>query len=137
MDAVWSLTTREAEAVLPFPPSVEVIAVVMLSFVPAVVPVTVTSKPQVLFAASIPPVNVIVPGAVVVNVPPHVAMGPEVATVKPEVNVSLNPIPLKALFRFELEIVNVRVEAFPVKMEVGEKDLARPGGAITVREAVA
>jgi hypothetical protein len=137
MEAVWLLTTSEAEAVVPFPPSAEVIAVVVLFFVPAVVLVTVTSNVQLLFAASDPPVNSIVFGAVVASEPPQIEVAPVVGTVRPESNESLKPISLKAVFRFGLVIVKVSAEVFPVKMEVGEKDLARTGGAITAREAVA
>lgn len=137
MDAVWSLTTREAEAVFPFPPSEDVTAVVVLFFVPADVLVTVTLNVQLVFAGSDAPVSVIVFGAVVVSDPPQLTVGPLVATVKPAGKESLKPIPLKAVFRFGLAMVNVSVEVFPVKTEVGEKDFARTGGAITLREAVA
>lgn len=55
----------------------------------------------------------------------------------PAGNESVNPIPLSELDVFGLEMVKVRVEAPPVKTEVGEKDLPKFGGAITVCEAVA
>jgi len=132
MDAVWSLTTSEAEAVFPLPPSIDVTAFVVLFFVPAVVPVIVTLKLQLLFAARDPPLKVIVLGAVVVSDPPQVAVGPLLVTVRFPISESLKPMPLNALFRFGLVIVNVSVEVFPVKIELGEKDLARTGGAITV-----
>ena len=131
------MTTREAVAEFPFPPSVEVTAVVVLFFVPGVVPVTVALNVQLVFAASDPPVKVIVLGAVVVKEPPHVAVGPLLAIVKPLTRVSLKSIPLRALFRFGLVIVNVSVDVLPVKIEVGEKDLASTGGAITVRDELA
>jgi hypothetical protein len=114
-----------------------VTAFVVLFFVPAVVPVIVTLKLQLLFAASDPPLNVIVLGAVVVREPPHVAVGPPLATVKPPIRESLKPIPLSTVVKLGLVIVNVSVEVFPVKIELGENDLARTGGAITVREEVA
>ena len=76
-------------------------------------------------------------GAVVVREPPHVAVGPLPATVKPPSRESLKPIPLSTVLKLGLVIVNVSVEEFPVKIELGEKDLARTGGAITVREEVA
>jgi hypothetical protein len=137
MDAVWSTTTREAEAVLPLPPSVDVTAVVVLFLVPEVAPVTVTLNVQLLFAASDPPEKDIVLGAVVESEPPQVAVGPLVATVTPAGKVSVNPMPVSEFDRFGLVTVNDRVEVPPVKIEVGEKDLARTGGAITVREEVA
>ena len=131
------MTTREAEEEFPFPPSVEVTSAVVLFVVPAAVPVTVTPKVQLLFAARDPPAKAIVFGAVVVSEPPQVGVAPVVATVRPAGNESLKPIPLKAVFRFGLVIVKVSVEVLPVKIEVGENDLARTGGAITFREAVA
>ena len=137
IDAVWSFTTREAVAAFPVPPSVEVTAVVVLFLVPEIVPVTIMLNVQLLFATSDPPLKAIVLGAVVVKDPPHVVVGPLVVTVKPLTSVSLKPIPVKALFRLGLVIVNVSVAVFPVKIEVGENDLARTGGAITVREEVA
>ena len=55
----WGLLTISvAEAALPFPPSVDVTAEVVLFFVPMVVPVTCILKVQLLFALSDPPVNV-------------------------------------------------------------------------------
>ena len=136
-EAVWSATTTEADAVFPFPPCVEVTALVVLSFVPAVAPVTVTLKLQLALAASAPPLKAIAFGAVVVREPPHVDVGPLVATVKPAGNVSVKPMPLSAEPMFGFVIVNVSVDVFPVKMDAGENDLARTGGAITVRDAVA
>lgn len=64
-------TVTDALAVLPVPPFVEVTAPVVLFFRPAVVPVTVILNVQLPPAASTPPVNAIVSGAVVVNVPLH------------------------------------------------------------------
>ena len=110
---------------------------VVLFFVPAVAPVTVTGKVQLVFAANDPPMNVIVLGAVVVRDPPHVTVGPLLTTVKPATRESLKPMPLNTVLRFGLVIVNVSVEVLPVKIELGENDLARTGGAITVREEVA
>jgi hypothetical protein len=131
------VTTTEAEAGFPFPPSVEVITVVVLFFVPDVVPVTTRLKLQLLFIVRDPPVKEMASGAVVDRDPPHVGVGPLVPTVKPAGRVSVKLMPLKALLIFGFVIVKVRVEVFPVKMDAGSKDLARTGGAITVSEAVA
>ena len=136
-EAVWSLTTSEAVATFPFPPCVDVTAVVVLFFVPEVVPVTVTLKVQFVFAASDPPLNVIVPGAVVVSDPAQVAIGPLEATVIPAGSVSLKLIPLKRVLKFGLVMVNVSVDVLPVKIELGANDFARAGGAFTVNGAVA
>jgi hypothetical protein len=65
-------TTRVADAAAPVPPSVDVIAPVVLFLVPAVVPVTLTTMEQELFAARFPPVSVMLPDpATAVSVPPH------------------------------------------------------------------
>ena len=58
--------------VAPAPLSVELIAPVVLFHTPAVIPVTVTLKLQVPAPASVPPLKLIVLGAVVVSVPPQV-----------------------------------------------------------------
>ena len=137
MDGVWSLTTSVAELVLPLPPSTDVTAVVVLSFVPEVAPVTRTLNAQLLFAASDPPVNDMVPGEVVVSEPPQVAVGPLLATVTPAGNVSEKPMPDSELYTFGLFTVKVNVDVLPVKSEAGAKDLASTGGAITVRVEVA
>lgn len=64
-------TVTVALALLPVPPFVDVTAPVVLFFTPAVAPVTVTLNVQLPLAASKPPLNAIVSGVVVVNVPPH------------------------------------------------------------------
>ncbi len=70
-----SFTKKEAEAVFPSPPSVEVTVPVTLSFEPVVVPVTVTLNVQLSSAAMDPPVKTIVSAtgslSVTVSVPPH------------------------------------------------------------------
>jgi hypothetical protein len=116
---------------------VDVAAVVVLLFVPEVAPVTVTLNVQLLFAASDPPEKDIVLGAVVDSEPPQVAVGPLLATVSPVGKGSENPMPDSELDMFGLVTTKVNAEVLPVKIEAGEKDLARTGGAITVREAVA
>ena len=131
------LTNSVAEAVFPFPPSVDVTAEVVLFFVPVVAPVTVTLKVQLLFAASDPPVKEIEIGDVVVSEPPQVEVGPELATVTPEGRVSVKPMPDSELEIFGLVIVKDNVEVLPTRIDVKEKDLAMAGGAITVSEAVA
>ena len=110
---------------------------VVLFFVPAVVPVTVMLNVQFVFAASDPPLNVTVLGAVVVSDPPQVVVGPLVATVNPAGRVSLKLMPLRRVPRLGLVIINVSVAVLPVKIELGENDLARAGGAFTVSGAVA
>ena len=83
-------------AVFPAPPSIDVTALVTLSLVPAIAPVTVTLKVQLLSAASAAPANDIVLGEVVVNVPPHSEVEDE-ATVTPSGKLSAKPIPEREL----------------------------------------
>jgi hypothetical protein len=81
--------------VAPAPLSFELTAPVVLFHTPVVEPVTVTANEQFPPPASDPPEKLIVLGAVVVSVPPHVEVGPEVATVIPAGRVSVNAIPLR------------------------------------------
>ena len=121
MDAVWSFTTSEPEAVLPLPPSVDVTAVVVLFFVPAVAPVTVTLNVQLLFAASDPLEKDIVLGAVVDSEPPQVVVGPLAATVRPAGKVSVNPMPDSELDIFGLVMLKDNAEVLTVKIEIERK----------------
>ena len=88
--------------------------------------VTVTVRLQEALPAKAPPLNEIVCGAVVDNVPPHCAEEP-VATVSPPGNVSVNAIPLRAMVVFGLVSANVNVEVAPAATGLGEKDLLRVG----------
>jgi hypothetical protein len=133
MDGVWSLTISVPDAVLPLPPCVDMTTVVVLFIVPDIAPVTRTLNAQLLFAASDPPVKDIVLGVVVVSEPLQVAVGPLLVTVTPAGNVSENLMPDSELDTFGLFTVKVKVDVLPVKIESGAKDLARTGGAITVR----
>ena len=124
---------------MPLPPSVDVTADVVLFFVPAVVPVTVTLKVQLLFAASgPPPVKVSKLPPLITRLPlPHKELVVPFRAVTPAGRVSVKPMPLNELARSGLVMVKDNVELLPVKIEDGEKDLARAGGAITVKESVA
>ena len=135
IDAALSLTTSDAEAVLPGPPSFDITCTVLF-FVPAVAPVTVTLNVHEAFAARDPPEKEIVLGSVD-SEPPQVVVGPLVVTVRPLGKISINPMPDSEFDLFGLVIVNDKVVLSPVKIEPEENDLARTGGAITVREAVA
>jgi len=120
--------------VVPVPPSFEVIAPVVLFFTPAVEPVTVTLNVQLALAASEAPVSVIVSGAVVVNVPPQVTVGPDVATVSPAGSISVNPIPLSPDVVFGLVMVKLSVVVLPsgiaVTVAVPPLEFARPAVAV-------
>jgi hypothetical protein len=138
IDAVWSFTTTEPDAVAPLPPSVDATAVVVLIFVPAVAPVAVTLNVQLLFAASDPPEKVSKLPPVMTRLPlPHRELVVPLGAVIPAGKVSVNLMPDRELDIFGLLMVKDNVEVLPVKIEVGENDLARTGGAITVKESVA
>jgi hypothetical protein len=90
--------TTVSVAVLLVPPaplSFELIAPVVLFQTPVVEPVTVTLNEQPPLAASIPPEKLMVLGEVVETMPPQAAAGPEVGTVIPAGNVSVNETPVK------------------------------------------
>jgi hypothetical protein len=92
----------------PAPLSVELIAPVVLFHTPVVDPITVTLNWHIALAARVPPLNVIVLGAVVVTEPPlHSGVGPELATVTPAGNVSVKLIPVRPLPAFGLVMVKV------------------------------
>src|SRR5215471_336837 len=128
--------------VLPVPPSLELIVPVVLLCSPAAAPVTGTLKVHVVGlapCASAPPVKAIMLGLVVVSIPPpHCAVGPEVATVKPAGSVSVNAIPVRSppVKLLGLVIVKLRFTSPPSATVEDAKDFWIVGGATTVRVAV-
>lgn len=82
---------------------------------------------QEALAASVPPLNEIVCGAVVDSVPPHCEDDP-VVTVKPLGRVSVKLTPVKATPVFGFERVNVNVDVAPTETEFGENALLRVAG---------
>src|SRR5437867_3754524 len=84
-----------------------------------------------------PPVNEIVLGAVVVTMPPHTAVGPELATVMPAGKVSVNATPVRLTAAFGLVSVKVSVVVpFSKTLELPNA-LLMVGAATTVIIAVA
>src|SRR5204863_1450445 len=81
--------------------------------------------------------KVIVPGAVVVNVPPQTAVGPEFATATPAGNVSLKLTPVRLTAAFGLVSVNVSVVVPFSKTLEAPNALLMVGAATTVIIAVA
>ena len=123
--------------VVPVPPSVEVMAPVVLSASPAAVPVTLTLSVQDKFLVTLAPERLITPvPAVAVTVPPQVFVTPgTAATTKVPVvegSVSLNATPLKSTVAFGLVIVNVRLVVPFSGMLAAPKAFAIVGGATTV-----
>jgi hypothetical protein len=120
--------------VVPMPPSAEVTALVVLLFVPAVVPVTLRLTLQEPLAATLPTLRLRLPlpPTAPVTVPPQVLLRPvETETTSPAGNVSLNAIPLSADV-FGLLIVKVS-DVDPLSGTlVAPNVLVRLGGATTV-----
>jgi hypothetical protein len=126
-----AMTVIDALAEFPVPPFVEVTAPVVLFFAPAVAPVTVALKVQLLLAAIKPPLNTIVSGAVTVKVPPHCAEV-ELATVNPAGKVSANATPVRIVPAFGFVIVKLNVVVPFNGIVAAPKDLLIDGGATTV-----
>jgi hypothetical protein len=133
--------TTVSMAVLLVPPaplSFELIFPVVLFHTPVVEPVTVTLNEQVPFAASVPPENVMVLGAVVETMPPpQAAVGPAVGTVIPAGSVSVNAIPVRPSEAFGFVILNVSVLVWPSRMLDGENDFIIVGAVATANVAIA
>jgi len=137
--------TTVSDAVLlvdPVPASIEIIALVVLSFVPAVVPFTATvnvqEDPAAGAAVIVAPdrLTLLLP-AVAVKVPlPHepVTLGVD-ATTTPAGKLSTKPTPLRPLVVFGLLIVKLKVLVAFRGMLVGLNDLVTvglTGGGFTV-----
>ena len=132
-------TATLAVAVAPVPPSVEVIAAVVLFCTPITVPVTFTENVQEAFAARFAPARLtLVSPALAVMVPaPHVPVSPlGVDTTKPDGSVSVTPIPLSATVAFGFVIVKLRLVVPFSARKATPKVLVIAGGATTVRAAV-
>ncbi len=127
-------TVKEALAVFPVPPFVEVTLPVVLFFTPVVVPVTSTEMLQEPPAAIEPPLKVSeVSPTAGANVPPQVLLEFGVAaTCKPAGRASVKATPVSAVPAFGFVSVKVSV-VVPFKATVAApKDLVIEGGAITV-----
>lgn len=133
------LTVKVAEAVAPVPPLVEVTAPVVLTFAPAVVPLTLTVKAQVPPTGTVALLIVkVVAFAAGAKVPPQlVATAGVASTCIPAGKLSTAPAPVKAtVLPAGLESVIVKVETPFKRIVSGANDLAIVGGVITVRFAV-
>jgi hypothetical protein len=129
-------TLMDAVAVFPVPPLVDVTGLVMLFFIPAVVPVTVTLKEQLAPAANDAPLRATVSGVVTVSVPPH-CVEDALVTVKPAGSVSVKATPFSPVPAFGFVIVKLN-GVVPLKgMLAPLKFLAMDGGAMTTSVSVA
>src|SRR5579859_3618747 len=131
--------------VVPVPPSVEVIAPVVLLASPAVVPFTSTLKVQDALWATVPPERLMKPvPAVAVTVPLQVllTLGVGATTSVPVVegSVSLNATPVRSPGAVRLGLLMVKVSVvmpFSGMLTAGLNALLMVGGATTVRVALA
>jgi len=122
-------TVRLVEAVLPVPPSFEVTALVILSFIPPDVPVALTENVHEAPAANVPPERLILsdPGTAA-TAPPHDPVNPfGVATTSPAGSVSVKPTPVRG---------KRSACAAPVKVSVGAQTVtpATKIGALISKE---
>jgi hypothetical protein len=129
-----TITVKEAVAVFPALPLVEVTVPVVLTWLPMLTAVAFTEKTHVLIAATEPPASVIdAEPAVAVIVPaPQVPTRPfgfEICS--PEGNASVNATPAKATVAFELVMVNVKEVVPPSATLAAPKASAIEGGATT------
>jgi hypothetical protein len=132
-------TATLAVAVAPVPPSVEVIAAVVLFCTPMTVPVTFTENVQEAFAARFAPARLtLAPPSLAAIVPtPHVPVRPlGVDSTKPDGSASVTPIPVNAAVAFGFVIVKLRLVVPFNTRKATPNVLVIVGGATTVRVAV-
>jgi hypothetical protein len=124
-------TVMLAEAAAPLPPSTEVTTLVLLSFVPAVMPVTFTLKVHEESAASVAPVKLMLPDPAVAAIvpPPQLPMSPlGVETTRPPGSASVTPTPVNVVDPLKLAMVKLsEVDPFS-GMLAAPKDLEIVGG---------
>ena len=133
-------TIRVAEAVLPFPASFEVTALVTLFFVPRDVDEMVTEKVQLELAASVALLKLMLvefPTAVIVP-PPQLPLKPlGLSTIKPDGKLSVNPTPVSEPALLGLVIVKDKDVKLPSPMLAAPKILEIVGAVATFRLALA
>jgi hypothetical protein len=135
----WLTTKLAVLLVVPVPPSVEVIAPVVLSLVPAVAPCTLTDTVQLAMVASVPPdklTELEPPTAVTVPLQVLVTFGVE-ATTRPAGKLSVTAMPLSATLAFGFVMLKVKVLVPFSGIVVGLNALVIVGALATVRFAVA
>ena len=130
-----STVTVAVLLVVPVPPSVELIAPVVLLFNPEDVPLTLTVIVQLLLAANAPPLAklIAVVFCVAVTVPPQALLKPlGVATTRPLGRVSLKAMPESEAVVFGFAIVKVKLPDPLSGMVDDPNALLIVGGATTV-----
>src|ERR1700746_3807510 len=133
-------TVTLAEAVFPFPPSVELTAVGVLFCPPAATPTTLTEKVHDPFAAIVPPVRVIEVAlgfAVMVPDPQEPVAPPGGTTWSPAGRLSVNATPLRLCAAFGLVIVKLKLVVPFSGIVAAPNTLLIVGGVTTVTLAEA
>jgi hypothetical protein len=131
-------TLIDAVAVAPVPPSVELIAPVVLTLAPAVVPVTLTEKVQEPLAAIVPADRLTAPppAAAVIGPVPHEPVSPfGVATTKPAGNVSVKATPVATEVALLFCTVKLKLVEPLSGTLAAPNDFVRTGAPITDRDA--
>ena len=126
---------------MPEPPSTEVIALVVFTFVPSELPVTLTLNVHEALGANVAPARVTLPdpATAVIVPPPQLPVNPfGVETTRPAGNVSVKPTPVKGL---PLGLVMVKLSVVePLSGIVPPKAFENVGAAmaatVTLAEAV-
>jgi hypothetical protein len=129
------MTVSVAEAVLPVPASVELTLPVVLFCTPSAMPFTFTVNVQLLFAASVAPVRLILldPATAVIVPPPQEPVNAfGVATTSPAGRTSENATPLIGLPKLGFVIVKLRLVAAFGAIVAAPKLVLMEGGKRTV-----
>ena len=127
-------TTKAAVAGAPDPPLLDATFEVIFVCAPAAVAVTFTEKVQDEFAATVPPVRLMlfVPAMAVITPAPQLPVRPfGVDTAKPT-SKSVNATPDRATVAFEFEMRKVSVVDPPSGMDAAPNDFVMDGGPTTV-----
>ena len=133
-ESVTGVTTREALAVLPVPPLVELTVALPIS-VPDSVGVTLAERVQLLPAFAVPPVSETIPEpATAVAVPPQLEVNPlGEATTMPVGRLEVKATPVNAIVLGDgLKMVSVKVLTPFKEIALGTKPIPTTGFATTV-----
>lgn len=139
IDRSAARTSRDADAVFPVPPLPEVTLPVVLTFVPAVTPLTLTENTQELDDAIVAPDRITLPDpatAVMTPLPQEPVTPFGVSTTSPAGKVSLKATLVDDTVELGLSMVNVKLVVPLTERLAAPKAFAIDGGATTVTVAV-
>jgi hypothetical protein len=136
----WLSTVKLADAAVPLPSLVELNALVVLVYEPAVAAVTLILKMHCDPAATVPPERLIepLPAIAVIVPPPHDPVRPfGVATTRPDGRVSVNARPVAPVELSVFVTVKISWLVPPGAMVEGLNKIPSVGGEVTVKVALA